>query len=347
MHRLDPCEGLAMTSAAPSSMPADEAEPLTAYRAIRTSEVGEAESRGGLLLSPHRLVPADEAAFQARVHVARLPAVALFYLRYGTELTVDVPQVDGYVAVTVPLTGGMQIDHGGERVVATAQRSSAVISPGDDIRMRWSESFSMLCLRIDVRAVRESLRRLTGDECRRPLRFGSAVADGRAADAIYGIARLLQSAFETAGTAECLPGLLGRQLQEQVLTTFLTSRPHNYTELIFRSAANPSRRYVREAIDLIESEHVADLTVGSLAQLVGVSVRALEQGFRRDVEKAPHQYLHDVRLMRAHDELCRSSPGETSVTQVALRWGFGHQGRFAAYYRARFGRSPSHTLRHG
>jgi transcriptional regulator GlxA family with amidase domain len=30
---------------------------------------------------------------------------------------------------------------------------------------------------------------------------------------------------------------------------------------------------------------------------------------------------------------------------VAARWGFGHPGRFAGAYRARYGRSPSETLR--
>jgi AraC-like DNA-binding protein len=33
------------------------------------------------------------------------------------------------------------------------------------------------------------------------------------------------------------------------------------------------------------------------------------------------------------------------VTAVALRWGFGHLGQFAADYRARFGELPSETLR--
>jgi AraC-like DNA-binding protein len=32
------------------------------------------------------------------------------------------------------------------------------------------------------------------------------------------------------------------------------------------------------------------------------------------------------------------------VSEIALRWGFGHFGRFAAEYRRRFGESPSQTL---
>lgn len=45
-----------------------------------------------------------------------------------------------------------------------------------------------------------------------------------------------------------------------------------------------------------------------------------------------------------HAELL--SPGSrASVTDVAVRWGFFHLGRFAQQYRERFGVLPSETVR--
>ena len=44
-------------------------------------------------------------------------------------------------------------------------------------------------------------------------------------------------------------------------------------------------------------------------------------------------------------ELRVGSPDNSSVTQIAARWGFGHLGRFAAGYRKSFGEHPSETLR--
>ena len=38
-------------------------------------------------------------------------------------------------------------------------------------------------------------------------------------------------------------------------------------------------------------------------------------------------------------------PATTSVTDVALRWGMTHTGRFAAAYRRKYGVAPSATLR--
>ncbi len=75
----------------------------------------------------------------------------------------------------------------------------------------------------------------------------------------------------------------------------------------------------------------------------GVSVRRLQQGFREYVGQTPFQYLRDVRLERAHADLVNSGPS-TTVTDIALRWGIMHTGRFAADYRRKYGRAPSQTL---
>ena len=47
----------------------------------------------------------------------------------------------------------------------------------------------------------------------------------------------------------------------------------------------------------------------------------------------------------ARQELLRADPaGGATVAAVAARWGFGHPGRFATAYRARFGEPPGTTL---
>ena len=55
--------------------------------------------------------------------------------------------------------------------------------------------------------------------------------------------------------------------------------------------------------------------------------------------------LRAIRLEGARDDLRRSSASGDSVTDVALRWGFGHLGRFARDYAEQFGELPSQTLR--
>ena len=54
--------------------------------------------------------------------------------------------------------------------------------------------------------------------------------------------------------------------------------------------------------------------------------------------------LRELRLQRAHDELLSAGPG-AQVTDIALRWGFCHLGRFSQSYLQAFGESPRQTLR--
>ena len=60
---------------------------------------------------------------------------------------------------------------------------------------------------------------------------------------------------------------------------------------------------------------------------------------------SPMGYLREVRLARAHDDLRRARPDETTVARIANKWGFTSHGRFATAYRARFGIHPAGTLR--
>jgi transcriptional regulator GlxA family with amidase domain len=76
-----------------------------------------------------------------------------------------------------------------------------------------------------------------------------------------------------------------------------------------------------------------------------MSVRSLQDGFRRYVGCAPMAYLQQVRLGRVHEALRQSDRQRVTVASVAHQWGFAHLGRFASAYRARFGASPSETLR--
>jgi len=83
-----------------------------------------------------------------------------------------------------------------------------------------------------------------------------------------------------------------------------------------------------------------------MAATLDVSVRNLEKSFRKELGCTPRKYLQRVRLQRAHDELRRARPGDgTTVTEIAMRCGFGHVGRFAMLYRRVYGVAPSLELR--
>jgi transcriptional regulator GlxA family with amidase domain len=141
--------------------------------------------------------------------------------------------------------------------------------------------------------------------------------------------------------------LIAQQAQRSLLTGLLLCLPHRYRdELDSPGNAGPPRA-IRRALEAIQDGPERPFTVADLAEIAGMSVRSLQEGFRRHVGMAPMAYLQTVRLGRAHDALRDEDPYRVTVAAVAHRFGFAHLGRFARAYRDRYGVCPSHTLRRG
>jgi len=109
-------------------------------------------------------------------------------------------------------------------------------------------------------------------------------------------------------------------------------------------AAQPVPRHLKKALERLEADPARAWTVVRLASECGMGRRTLQRQFRRFIGKTPMEYVHDLRLDRARREVLGASDGAT-VTDIAMRCGITHLGRFAAQYRKRYGESPSATLR--
>ena len=57
-------------------------------------------------------------------------------------------------------------------------------------------------------------------------------------------------------------------------------------------------------------------------------MRALQEGFSRDVGTPPMTYLRQVRLRRAHEALRNSMRNRTTVRAAVTSLGFMHMGAF-------------------
>lgn len=139
--------------------------------------------------------------------------------------------------------------------------------------------------------------------------------------------------------------LYANRLQNTILSGLLLTAEHQYRAEL-TAPARPSRpRTVKRAIDAMEAEPGHPFTTVRLAEIAGVSIRTLQEAFQQHVGISPMVYLRQVRLARAHLDLCAADPRQATVADVAHRWGFSHLGRFAAAYRSAYGDSPATTLR--
>src|SRR4029078_1902676 len=120
---------------------------------------------------------------------------------------------------------------------------------------------------------------------------------------------------------------------------------HPYRSAVTGETQVVGSRAIRAAVEIIEEEAHLPLTVSSIAARCHVSVRSLQQDFRRYVGTSPMAYLREVRLRRAHQSLLESDPSATSGGSIAYHLGFTNLGRFAAAHTARYDEPPAATLR--
>jgi AraC-like DNA-binding protein len=137
-------------------------------------------------------------------------------------------------------------------------------------------------------------------------------------------------------------GTAGRLLAATVLTTFPNTAVIDPTAQDRNDATSTT---LRRAIAFIEQHPHTDISVADIAAAANVSIRAVQIAFRRQLDTTPMAYLRTVRLDRAHHDLLATDPAQgATVTDIAARWGFSSNSRFAARYRGAYGVTPRHTL---
>jgi len=77
--------------------------------------------------------------------------------------------------------------------------------------------------------------------------------------------------------------------------------------------------------------------VTDLCRAAAVSERALQYAFKEVMGLTPVAYLIRLRLHRVRQALLAATHGSTTVSAVALDWGFWHFGEFSRAYKDCFG----------
>jgi AraC-like DNA-binding protein len=210
---------------------------------------------------------------------------------------------------------------------------------------RWPGGSRHLQVKIDQLAVDRALETLLLEALDSPVAFGAAlpVKAGAAQDWV----RLLLMVHRQL---ECPDPLLQHSLVwdplvESLIHGLLLVADHPHSRALAGPAAPGRPGVVRDAMDIIEAGPHLPLTSSTLARQCHVSVRTLQQGFRRHLGMSPMAYLRVVRLQRAHRDLRSADADHSTVACIAHRWGFTHLGRFAAAHKEMFGETPLQVLR--
>ena len=304
-------------------IPANSKLPL--LRSHEAVEVGRHLSR---FLGSTNVTPVDAFTHPARVSGVRIGVFSVALVELGAPAFIEAVSRGDYAVMMLCLHGSAQMEADG-RVIPVPANHGLLWLPHGLVRATFSGNCARLVVRIESRLIeRRSLFGTVRFELSNP-----AIAPFL--EQVHSIvsSRAMIAAIDNE------PSVCGRV--EALLTTLLQ---RTCLPAISDSADLPiASRDVRRAETYIRSNMSRNIRLKDVAAAAGVSVRTLQASFKRDRHVTPMQYLRNLRLDAVHQRLMAGS----SVANAAFDTGFSHQGRFAQYYRRRFGHSPSSARRGG
>jgi AraC-like DNA-binding protein len=223
---------------------------------------------------------------------------------------------------------------------------ASLLSPTLPTRMIWRDDCAQLILLVDRQRV-ESRAAALAERPTGPVEFEPDVdlstPFGRALQCQ--IEYLVDLAERGGPTSELSPAQAAT-LRESIVGLLLTGQRHNLSDAIHRSA--PQRDMLpavfRRARESLEAHAAEPLDLEQLARQSGIGIRSLQLGFKRHFGVSISGVLQDIRLQQLNARLSKAGPDER-VIDIAFDLGFTHLSRMAGVYRAKFGESPSATLR--
>jgi AraC-like DNA-binding protein len=323
----------------------DESQPrVMPYTRRWTDDRDEAERIVSDLYLPNRLdLSEGSAALGMEIAGLRLRALTAGRLSYGRRVRLRTADADNF-HVNVTLRGRAVSRSGSGEPVTTTRGEALIFPPEAPAEMSWSADCEQLCLMIPRACLESELEHLLGRSLRGRLAFDfTADLHSPLGRRWRTVLNLLVDELDHP-TDVCRNPLVGRHVEGLVLDGLLLGQPHSHSDATSRDRPVRLGSAVRRAVELIEERPCEPWTTVRLAAEVHLSVRALQEGFHRDLATTPMRYLRQIRLHRAREALQAADRSATTVGAVAVGLGILHRGRFAAAYQEAFGESPSDTL---
>jgi AraC-like DNA-binding protein len=294
--------------------------------------------RGILLDVP----PREATGLDMQLDGVYSPGFCLLHLGYGAAAEVRTTRYFDDYRFVAPSRGRLCAVIADDEV-AYLPGTAMLVSPTFDNVVRVERGTAALNIVLSGVELRGQLAALLGERLKPPLEFAARVSLREGWGRGFArFARLALAELQRPRSILSQPMVAG-SFREFVATALLLHQPHNYTEALRRLERPVTPRDVKRAVDYIEANLDAEIGLPEIVATCGVPGRTLIKHFSDFKGTSPMRYLRSARYERVREALGRAEP-EESVTEIALRWGFTHMGRFSVEYRRRFGESPSETL---
>lgn len=280
-----------------------------------------------------RTTQLEPGGYSGSIHGIHTPLMQL-----GLSVRSNSTKMEGFVpertvVLALPMSVESNVQNRGRRL---AENAMITYDHTEGLEFSFKGPLKIITVAVSVDEIERRARNLWGesfeDRTNGALYLPDASARMAAAQKINDILfEAMRDPFAVASPRAC------REMEDAVLDTLLSS-------VVDRSRVEGMR--VRQKIARKAEEYLRmccrdPISISDLCAAVGTARRTLHLGFVELYGVPPMQYLRAIRLGGAREDLINARRRDLRVTDVAMKWGFEHLGRFALAYRDFFRALPS------
>ena len=330
-----------------SAVPKQDSQPCSSIR-LMNADADCFVEMVSQLLRPFSLNTAGEQPFKANIESFQLLEINLHRFSFNQDITVKTEPVDSGFILDIPLIGQYKnLRQQGYSDLFLPDRTARIDYGTEPIAFALSnheKETRLGTITIAPPILQDHVFKLTGSqetnlEIQHTLNWHDPISAS-----FQRYLSFIWSELERDSACWRSP-LLVKQMHDTFLTMFWEASQENLgsERQLERETCKPS--YITLATAYIDAYFAEPISIADIASAVGIHARTLYKGFRTYLKTTPMAYLKGRRLGAVRRSLQLADPHVSSVTDIALKWGFNHLGHFAADYRQAFGELPSETLR--
>ncbi|WP_299975111.1 AraC family transcriptional regulator [uncultured Pseudoteredinibacter sp.] len=317
--------------------------PLNRHPLFKSHNIDEAHELVAKHVKPHSIqIAGKESALNVQFDGLNLGDISLFHVYYGAAVRVNPHSESESFFIQYTLSGDGKVQHQGKEI-NTQSSDTVVVSPSLQYQMQLEEQCSRIAIEINKQALEKQLSMALGAEIEQPLEFEFHQQDNQGSwknTINYALQQieLAPQLIESKAGKKALSDLLIAQL--------LQTQRHNYQQALQQPGDIMMPTHLRKAVDFIQDNISNPPSMIELAAYCNTSVRTLQRSFSRCLNDTPLAYIRKQRLSAIHSVLLATKDKEAGqLTRILLDYGITDFGRFAHYYRQRYGCKPSDTLK--
>jgi AraC-like DNA-binding protein len=309
---------------------------------LKTSDPEEFQEQIAPLSGSCQVRPAKGTHFDITARAERLDKLGLFIVK-APSLKVHIAPPHEYFCVNIPL---------GKPFLAIESNRSCLFSddvhlvmPDRHMRLEAVSEMRVLAVKLDSERVFDDAFKLSGS-CS-PFRISDNNRLPHSTTALSALSRDIAALWSDLQRRDAsLTSAINIAEREDALFTRFVLATQGDEKTRYRSREQADTKSIARAEEYLCAHLTLPVSRAELAAVTGLSIRTLSRGFTKRWGTGPMGFLKTLRMEAAYRELLGTTPGATSVTEVACQYGFTHLGRFAGEYKGAFHESPSETLRH-